>query len=66
MLTIATDDPDSRRTRLEIRTILEEIIRRIPDIRLDGPAQRLRLNFINGIKSMPVAFSPEPGRGGAP
>jgi cholest-4-en-3-one 26-monooxygenase len=43
--------------RLEIRVIFEELFRRLPDIQLDGPVERLRSNFINGIKHMPVAFS---------
>jgi hypothetical protein len=28
----------------------------MPDIHLDGQASRLRSNFINGIKHMPVRF----------
>jgi hypothetical protein len=28
----------------------------MPDIKLDGKASRLRSNFINGIKHMPVRF----------
>jgi cholest-4-en-3-one 26-monooxygenase len=45
--------------RLEMRVMFEELLRRIPDIALDGPVARLRSNFINGIKSMPVRFTPE-------
>jgi cholest-4-en-3-one 26-monooxygenase len=40
--------------RLEIRLIFEELLRRLPDLALDGPVRRLRSNFINGIKAMPV------------
>ena len=47
--------------RLEIRLIFEELLRRLPDIELAGPVRRLRSNFINGIKDMPVKFTPEPG-----
>jgi cholest-4-en-3-one 26-monooxygenase len=43
--------------RLEIRVIFDEVLRRLPDMELAGPVQRLRSNFINGIKHMPVAFS---------
>jgi cholest-4-en-3-one 26-monooxygenase len=46
--------------RLEIRAIFEEVIRRMPDIELAGPVRRLRSNFINGIKEMPVRFTPSP------
>ena len=44
--------------RLEIKAIFEEIVKRMPDVRLDGDVRRLRSNFINGVKSMPVAFTP--------
>jgi cholest-4-en-3-one 26-monooxygenase len=44
--------------RLEIRIMFEELLRRLPDIALDGPVERLRSNFINGIKRMPVRFTP--------
>jgi cholest-4-en-3-one 26-monooxygenase len=43
--------------RLEIRVMFEELLRRMPDIELDGPAERLRSYFINGIKRMPVRFT---------
>ena len=45
--------------RLEIRVMFEELLRRLPDIELAGPVRRLRSNFINGIKHMPVRFTPE-------
>ena len=45
--------------RLEIRIMFEELLRRLPDIELTGPVARLRSNFINGIKHMPVRFTPE-------
>jgi cholest-4-en-3-one 26-monooxygenase len=44
--------------RLEIRLIFEEILRRMPDIELSGPIRRLRSNFINGYKSIPVKYTP--------
>ena len=49
----------SNLARLEIRVIFEELLRRLPDIALAGPVARLRSNFINGIKHMPVRFTPE-------
>ena len=48
--------------RLELLIIFEELLRRLPDIQLDGPIKRLRSNLIDGIKEMPVRFKPE-GRG---
>jgi len=45
--------------RLEIRTMFEELLRRLPNIELAGPVERLRSNFLNGIKHMPVRFTPE-------
>jgi cholest-4-en-3-one 26-monooxygenase len=30
----------------------------MPDIRLAGEARLLRSNFVNGIKEMPVRFTP--------
>ena len=45
--------------RLEIQVMFEEMIRRMPDIKQAGPAQRLRSNFISGIKHLPVTFTPE-------
>jgi cholest-4-en-3-one 26-monooxygenase len=44
--------------KLEIRVMFEELLDRLPDIELAGDVQRLRSNFINGIKHMPVRFTP--------
>lgn len=44
--------------RLEIRVIFEELMKRIPDMELAGPPDKLRSNFLNGIKRMPVTFTP--------
>ena len=49
----------SNLARLEIRLMFEELLTRLPDIELAGPVRRLRSNFINGIKRMPVRFTPE-------
>ena len=45
--------------RLEIRVMVEGLRRRLPDIELAGPVDRLRSSLINGIKRMPVTFTPE-------
>ena len=41
--------------RLELRVVLQELAGRVRSIRQAGPEARLRSNFINGIKSLPVA-----------
>lgn len=46
----------SHMARLEMRVTFEELLRRFPEIRLEGAPQRLQSNFINGIKALPVAF----------
>jgi cholest-4-en-3-one 26-monooxygenase len=45
--------------RMEIKVMFDELVRRLPDLRQAGPAQRLRSNFINGIKHIPVEFEPK-------
>jgi cholest-4-en-3-one 26-monooxygenase len=45
--------------RLEITIMFEELLNRLPDVRLAGTPIRLRSNFINGIKQMPVRYTPE-------
>ncbi|MGH2585878.1 MAG: cytochrome P450, partial [Dehalococcoidia bacterium] len=45
--------------RLEIKAMFQELFRRFPDIQLDGPPERLRSNFLNGVKHLPVTYSPE-------
>jgi len=47
--------------RLEMRVMFEELFRRLPDIGLAGEPRRLRSNFVNGIKNLPVRFTPERG-----
>jgi cytochrome P450 len=44
--------------RLEIRVMFTELLRRMPDFELAGPVSRLRSNFINGIKHLPISFTP--------
>jgi methyl-branched lipid omega-hydroxylase len=43
--------------RREITVILREMLGRIPDISMAGPADRLRSSFINGVKRLPCEFS---------
>ncbi|MCS5635293.1 MAG: cytochrome P450, partial [Myxococcota bacterium] len=44
--------------RREIRAVFRQIFERLPDLEITGPPDRLRSNFINGIKRMPCAFTP--------
>ena len=44
--------------RMEIRVMFQHVLDRLPDIRLDGEVQRLQSAFINGVKHIPVAFTP--------
>ncbi len=43
--------------RMEIKVLLEELLPRLADVRIDGPLDRLRSNFIAGIKRMPIAVT---------
>jgi cytochrome P450 len=49
--------------RSEMRIMFDELLRRLPDMELASPPARLRSNFINGIKRMPVTFTPAPVAG---
>jgi methyl-branched lipid omega-hydroxylase len=44
--------------RQEIKVMFRELLTRVPDIRATGEPDRLRSNFINGIKHLPAAMSP--------
>jgi cholest-4-en-3-one 26-monooxygenase len=44
--------------RLELRLMLEEVMRRMPDLRLAGEIERLTSIQVSGIKHMPVKFTP--------
>jgi cytochrome P450 family 142 subfamily A polypeptide 1 len=47
--------------RLELKVMFEQLLRRMPDLELvDDPSAlpRRRANFISGLESMPVRFSP--------
>jgi cholest-4-en-3-one 26-monooxygenase len=46
--------------RMEIRVMFEHLLDRLPDMRQDGDQQRLQSSFINGVKHLPIAFSPGP------
>lgn len=46
--------------RMEIRVMYQHLLDRLPDIHPEGDVQRLQSAFINGVKHLPVAFSPGP------
>ncbi|HZB39862.1 MAG TPA: cytochrome P450 [Ilumatobacter sp.] len=43
--------------RMEIKVLLEELLPRLAGAKFAGPIDRLRSNFINGIKHMPIEIS---------
>ena len=49
--------------RLEINVMFDEVLDRLHDIELTGPVERLRSNFINGLKHMPGDLRPVRTRG---
>jgi cholest-4-en-3-one 26-monooxygenase len=49
--------------RSEIRNIVRQVVERMPDLELAGPVRRLRSDFVNGIKEMPVRYTPTPRLG---
>lgn len=54
--------PGSGLARLEMRIVLEELLDRVPDIRVDGSIDRMRSNMILGVKRLPVRFTPSTPR----
>jgi cholest-4-en-3-one 26-monooxygenase len=44
--------------RLEVEIMFNVIADRLPDITADGPERRLRSGWINGIKELPVTYTP--------
>lgn len=47
----------SHLAKMEIRVTLEELVARIDTARSDGPAERVRSNFVNGVKRLPVTVT---------
>lgn len=44
--------------RREIEVMFREILRRLPDLEATGEPEQLRSSFINGIRHLPVRFTP--------
>ena len=45
--------------RVELGVMLDELLRRLPDMERAGPMERLRSNLLAGIKHLPVRFTPQ-------
>ena len=43
--------------RMELKVLFQELLPRLADVQLDGPVDRLRSNFIAGIKRLPVTVT---------
>lgn len=46
----------ARLGRLQIATMLTELLTRLPDLRVTSPAERAHSNFLNSAKTLPVRF----------
>jgi hypothetical protein len=44
--------------RREVIVMFTELLSRLPDIKATAPPERLRSNFIRGVKRLPAAFTP--------
>ena len=49
----------ARLGRLQIASMLRELLTRLPDIEVTAPATRAHSNFLNSAKTLPVRFTPE-------
>jgi cholest-4-en-3-one 26-monooxygenase len=43
--------------RMEINVMFDELLERLDDLELTAPISRLRSNFINGLKHIPLKFT---------
>jgi cholest-4-en-3-one 26-monooxygenase len=44
--------------RTQIRAVMHQLVDRMDNLELAGPARRLRSDFVNGIKELPLRFTP--------
>ena len=44
--------------RMEMSILFEELVKRVASVERIGPVKRLRSNFINGLKHLPVRITP--------
>ena len=45
--------------KVEVQAMFEHLLDRIPDIKLEGEVGYLHSHFIDGVKSMPVKYTPQ-------
>ena len=48
-----------RLAEMQLTVVLTELLKRFPDLTATGELVRMRSNFLNSIKRMPVTFSPQ-------
>ncbi|MDX6738920.1 cytochrome P450 [Actinocorallia sp. A-T 12471] len=48
--------------RMNLTVLFGALAERLPDIQQAGPVRRMRSNFVNGFKEIPVRFTPTPRR----
>ena len=46
-----------RLAEIQLRILLEGILARYPSLEVTGPVTRMRTNFLNSIKTMPVRYA---------
>jgi cytochrome P450 len=51
--------------RFELRVLFEELMQRMPEVELAKQPERLRSNFLAGVKRMRVSYQPGPKLGSA-
>jgi cholest-4-en-3-one 26-monooxygenase len=44
--------------KAEIKATMRQIVERLPDLELAGPPNYLHSDFVSGVKTMPVRFTP--------
>ena len=50
--------------RAEIAATMRQVVQRLGDIELAAPPRRLQSDFVNGVKTMPIRFTPSPRSAG--
>jgi linalool 8-monooxygenase len=50
--------------RLELKLVMPEILKRLPDLQLNGPVERTRSSWVHGYTSIPIKFTPTRKLGG--